>query len=128
MTAPRSGLGIGWRSRMCTDIPLVFHAMPERLRLRAVERHLGPAPCWFTRDAVANRLPMHLGVSLGGASAREGRAHLVLRKTGQPDRELAVDHVIAATGYKAASRLTFIDESVRSRVRRRGCTGLEPAF
>jgi cation diffusion facilitator CzcD-associated flavoprotein CzcO len=121
MTAPRSGLGIGWRSRMCTDIPLVFHAMPERLRLRAVERHLGPAPCWFTREAVANRLPMHLGVSLGGASAREGRVHLVLRKSGQPDRELAVDHVIAATGYKAAvSRLTFIDESVRSRVLKTG--------
>ena len=73
MMAPRSGLGIGWRSRMCTDIPVVFHAMPERLRLRAVERHLGPAPCWFVRDAVANRLPMHLGVCLvGRPPARDG--------------------------------------------------------
>ena len=98
-----------------------FSCHAGSLRLRAVERHLGPAPCWFIRDAVANRLPMHLGVSLGGASAREGRAQLVLRKTGQPDRELAVDHVIAATGYKAAvSRLTFIDEQCGHACLRRG--------
>ncbi|MGA2564888.1 MAG: NAD(P)-binding domain-containing protein, partial [Steroidobacteraceae bacterium] len=25
--APRSGLGVGWRSRLCTDVPLVFYAM-----------------------------------------------------------------------------------------------------
>jgi len=39
---PRSGLGIGWRSRMCTDIPLVFHAMPESLRLRWSQSIWGP--------------------------------------------------------------------------------------
>jgi cation diffusion facilitator CzcD-associated flavoprotein CzcO len=55
LKAPRSGLGTGWRSRMCTDIPLVFHAMPQSLRIRAVARHLGPAPCWFVRDAAACR-------------------------------------------------------------------------
>jgi cation diffusion facilitator CzcD-associated flavoprotein CzcO len=118
LKAPRSGLGTGWRSRMCTDIPLVFHAMPQSLRLRAVARHLGPAPCWFVRDTVADRLPMHLGVTLTDAQTHEGRARLVLRRPGQEDRQLEVDHVIAATGYKAAvSRLAFVDESVRSRVR-----------
>jgi len=119
LKAPRSGLGVGWRSRMCTDIPLVFHAMPQSLRIRAVARHLGPAPCWFVRDAVANRLPMHLGVTLAGASSRDGRASLVLRQPGREDRQIEADHVIAATGYKAAvSRLSFIDESVQSRVRK----------
>jgi thioredoxin reductase len=116
--APRSGLGTGWRSRMCTDIPLVFHALPESLRIRAVARHLGPAPCWFVRDAVANRLPTHLGVTLEGIHDRNGRPSLVLRKSGQEDRQIEVDHVIAATGYKVAlSRLSFIDEAVQSRVR-----------
>jgi thioredoxin reductase len=115
--APRSGLGTGWRSRMCTDIPLVFHAMPESLRIRAVARHLGPAPCWFVRDAVANRLPMHLGATVAGIHARDGRPSLVLRQTGREDRQIEVDHVIAATGYRAAvSRLTFIDEALQSRV------------
>jgi thioredoxin reductase len=118
LQAPRSGLGTGWRSRMCTDIPLVFHAMPQSLRIRAVARHLGPAPCWFVRDAVAGRLPMHLGVSIVGAQSRGGRACLVLNQPGREDRQLEVDHVIAATGYKAAvSRLSFIDKPVQSRVR-----------
>lgn len=118
LKAPRSGLGTGWRSRLCTDIPLVFHAMPESLRLRAVARHLGPAPCWFVRDAVADRLPMHLGATLTDARTHEDRVRLALRLSGQEDLEVEVDHVIAATGYKAAvSRLAFVDESVQSRVR-----------
>lgn len=119
LKAPRSGLGLGWRSRMCTDIPLVFHALPQSLRIRAVERHLGPAPCWFVRDAVAGRLPMHLGVTLAGAYSHGGRACLVLTQPGREDRQVEVDHVIAATGYKATlSRLTFIDKSVQSQLRK----------
>jgi thioredoxin reductase len=117
LKAPRSGLGLGWRSRMCTDIPLVFHAMPESTRLRVVERHLGPAPCWFVRDSVVGRLPMHLGVTITGACAREGRASLVLAQPGEADRHVEVDHIIAATGYKpAVSRLPFIEESLRARI------------
>ena len=117
LTAPRSGLGIGWRSRMCTDIPLVFHAMPQSLRVRVVERHLGPAPCWFVRDAVVGRLPMHLGATLAAAHVRDGRARLVLSQPGREDTQVEADHVIAATGYKVdLSRLAFIDESLQSRV------------
>src|SRR5258708_2001935 len=119
LRAPRSGLGTGWRSRLCTDIPLVFHATPQSLRIKAVARHLGPAPARFVRDAVADRVPMHLGVTLAGAYAHEGRARLVLRQSGGEDRQVEFDHIIAATGYKAAvSRLTFIDESVQSRLRK----------
>jgi pyruvate/2-oxoglutarate dehydrogenase complex dihydrolipoamide dehydrogenase (E3) component len=55
---------------------------------------------------------------LTDAQTHEGRARLVLRRPGQEDKQVEVDHVIAATGYKAAvSRLAFVDESVRSRVR-----------
>jgi thioredoxin reductase len=118
LKAPRSGLGTGWRSRMCVDLPLVFHAMPQSLRIRAVERHLGPAPGWFVRDAVADRLPMHLGVTLTGADTHAGQACLTLHQPGRADRRVEFDHVIAATGYKTAlSRLTFIDESVQSCIR-----------
>jgi len=104
---------------MCTDIPLVFHGMPESLRVRAVERHLGPAPCWFVRDAVVGKIPMHLGVTLAGAQSDGERARLTLRQPGQDDRVIEADHVIAATGYKAAvSRLTFIDAPLQSRIRK----------
>jgi thioredoxin reductase len=115
--APRSGLGIGWRSRMCTDIPSVFHAMPQSLRLRVVERHLGPAPCWFVRDSVAGRFPMHLGATLSSARAEDGKVRLAFSQVGQQDRHIEVDHVIAATGYRVAiSRLGFLDTAVQSRI------------
>ena len=121
LKAPRSGLGTGWRSRMCTDIPLVFHALPESVRIKVVARHLGPAPCWFVRDAVAERVPMHLGVTVAGAHARGERACLLLRRGGQDDRQVEADHIIAATGYRpAVSRLSFIHESVQSGIRTAG--------
>jgi cation diffusion facilitator CzcD-associated flavoprotein CzcO len=117
--APRSGLGIGWRSRMCTDIPLVFHALPQSLRVRAVQRHLGPAPCWFVRDAVAGRLPMRLGTTLAGAQIHAGRVRLALTQRGRDDTQVEVDHVIAATGYRAdVSRLAFIDQTLQARISR----------
>jgi thioredoxin reductase len=118
LKAPRSGLGIGWRSRMCTDIPLIFHRLPQSLRFRAVERHLGPAPTWFVRDAVVGKVPMHLGVTIAAAEPREGGARLALRQSGQADRHIEVDHVIAATGYKVdLSRLAFIDQTLRPGIR-----------
>lgn len=119
LMAPRSGLGTGWRSRMCTDIPLIFHAMPQALRVRAVERHLGPAPCWFVRDAVVGRMPMHLGATIAGVHPLDGKVRLEIRQSSGEAREFEVDHLIAATGYRAAvSRLAFIHESVRSRLRK----------
>lgn len=117
MMAPRSGLGTGWRSRMCTDIPLVFHALPEPLRIKVVARHLGPAPCWFTREAVA-RLPMHLGSQITGAGVSGDKAWVSFRQGDEAERRIEVDQVIAATGYKATvARLSFIDEALQDQVR-----------
>ncbi len=83
LKAPRSGLGTGWRSRMCTDIPMVFHAMPESLRLRIVARHLGPAPCWFVRDEVVGRLPMHLGATLTAVRPQGDKVRVEFTQRGQ---------------------------------------------
>jgi thioredoxin reductase len=114
---PRSGLGLGWRSRMCTDIPLVFHAMPESMRLRIVSSHLGPAPCWFLRDAVVGRLPMHLGATITNAVPHGEKVSLEFSGPDQERKKIEVDHIIAATGYKVAvSKLQFIDQPLRSRI------------
>jgi pyruvate/2-oxoglutarate dehydrogenase complex dihydrolipoamide dehydrogenase (E3) component len=60
---------------------------------------------------------MHLGATVAGIHARNGRPCLVLRQPGREDRQIEVDHVIAATGYRAAvSRLTFIDDALQPRV------------
>lgn len=118
LKAPRSGLGTGWRSRMCTDMPLVFHALPQGVRLRAVRRHLGPSPCWFVKDAIAGRVTVHVGAGIDAADIRGSSVHLVLTLGSQQQRHIEADHLIAATGYRVAlSRLTFIGTALRGRIR-----------
>ncbi len=115
--APRSGLGIGWRSRLCTDAPLLFHLMPEDFRLRVVKRHLGPAPGWFMKDRVVGRFPMHMGTTIAGIEAKEGGLRLTLHAKSGAASTLEVAHLIAATGYKPAiQRLPFLDDDLRSRI------------
>jgi cation diffusion facilitator CzcD-associated flavoprotein CzcO len=123
--APRSGLGTGWRSRLASDIPQVFYALPESLRHRAVARHLGPAPCWFTKDAVVGKLPVHLGTSLLQTVPNGKSVRLQLRNGGPSPIDVEYDHVIAATGYRVAvSKLTFIDQSLQSKIRQAAETPL----
>ena len=112
---PRSGLGLGWCSRLCTDAPLLFHAMPEQFRFRVVRSHLGPAPGWFMREKVAG-IPTHLGVELKAAEVRGGKVHLTLAN-GTGSTNLAVDHVIGGTGYRVAlKRLRFLDDGLRKQI------------
>ena len=113
---PRSGLGTGWRSRLSCDLPWVFHALPESLRLRAVARHLGPAPCWFVRDGVIG-IPQHLGATLVGAEPIGNGIRVAFSQQGI-HKSIEADHLIAATGFKVAlSRLGFFGEPLRSRLR-----------
>jgi cation diffusion facilitator CzcD-associated flavoprotein CzcO len=111
---PRSGLGVGWRSRLATDAPLLFHFMPQEFRLRIVRTHLGPAPGWFIRSRVEGRVPMHIDTEVESASVNAGKARLQLRSKEGSRSELVADHVIAATGYSVSvSKLSFLDESLR---------------
>ncbi|MGH7104916.1 MAG: NAD(P)-binding domain-containing protein [Acetobacteraceae bacterium] len=114
---PRSGLGLGWRSRLCTDAPLLFHAMPESLRLRVVRRHLGPAPGWFMKDRVVGRFPMHLGCRLRGIERQGAAAALHFESPESGKRIIEADHIIAATGYKPeVSRLPFLAEQLAGEI------------
>jgi len=114
---PRSGLGTGWRSRLSCDMPLVFHALPEDLRIRAVAGHLGPSPCWFTREAIVGKVPLHLGATLEGAESVGSGIRVTFRRNGGT-QSVEADHLIAGTGFKVAlSRLSFLDAALRSRIR-----------
>jgi thioredoxin reductase len=111
---PRSGLGIGWRSRLCTDTPLLFHSMSEEFRLRVVRNHLGPAPGWFVRDRVEGKIPMHLETSVRSARSYTGMLRLTLQKTNSENSDLTVDHLISATGYRVSvTKLSFLSEALR---------------
>ena len=114
---PRSGLGLGWRSRLCTDAPLLFHSMPSKLRTRAVQRHLGPAPGWFAKSRFVGRVTGHLGTRMKGATLRGNNVVLTFTQQDGTDTEMAFDHVIAATGYKVSlERLRFIHPQLRKQV------------
>jgi thioredoxin reductase len=111
---PRSGLGIGWRSRLCTDAPLLFHVMPQKFRFRTVRNLLGPAPGWFVRDKVVGKFPLHLGCKIQSASVEDGKVHLKIVEKDGSNSELIADHVISATGYQVSiSRMGFLDQALR---------------
>ena len=111
---PRSGLGIGWSSRLCSDAPLLFHAMPQKFRFRFVRNHLGPAPGWFVRDKVVGKFPLHLGCKIQSASIEDGKVHLNIVKKDGSNSQLIADHVISATGYQVSiARMGFLDQALR---------------
>ena len=113
---PRSGLGVGWKSKFCSDLPLLFHALPQKLRIRAVKRHLGPSSGWFVREKVEGHIPMHLKSSIQSAHIEDNQIHLNLTTPNGPE-PLTVDHIIVGTGfYPALSRLPMLDDQLRNSI------------
>ncbi|HXC55424.1 MAG TPA: NAD(P)-binding domain-containing protein [Rhizomicrobium sp.] len=117
LRTPDTGIGPGWRSFLCTNAPLLFHKLPQRLRLDVTRRHLGPAPGWFTREKVEGRIPAYLGQHLQSAKTIDGRIALELKDDNGRTRIMTTDHVVAATGYKVdLARLPFLDGELRAAV------------
>jgi thioredoxin reductase len=115
---PQTGIGPGWRLRFCADAPMLFHHLPESLRLEAVRRILGPSGGWFTKEKVVGKVPLLLGYTTQRAEIQNGRVRLQLRAADGSEREVLTEHVIAATGYKVdLSRLKFLSPEVRSKLK-----------
>jgi thioredoxin reductase len=115
---PKSGLGPGLRTRFFADAPMLFHWLPESLRLEAVRRVLGPSAGWFVRDKVMGKVPLVLGHTPERAEIRDGKVHLLLRSADGTLREVVTEHVIAATGYRVnMERLTFLSKEIRSNLK-----------
>jgi thioredoxin reductase len=115
---PPSGLGPGWKSFFFANGPHLFHYLPEGLRVEAVRRVLGPSGGAFIRDKVEGKVPALVGYSLDTARIEDGKAHLLLVDGSGGKREISVDHVIAATGYRVnLQKLKFLNEETRLRVK-----------
>jgi len=115
---PSSGLGPGLRTRFFADAPMLFHHLPEHIRLEAVRRSLGPSGGWFTKDKVIGRVPLLLGQTPLAAEVRDGRVCLRLRAIDGAEREIVTEHIIAATGYRVdLDRLKFLSSEIRSRLK-----------
>jgi thioredoxin reductase len=115
---PQSGLGPGMRSRFFANSPALFYYLPERLRLEAVRKSLGPSGGWFIRDKVVGKLPLHLGCTPQSAEVKDGRVHLSVQAADGSRREIVTEHIIAATGYKVnLERLKFLKPEIRSQLK-----------
>jgi thioredoxin reductase len=126
---PKSGLGPGMRSRFFSDFPMVFHHLPERLRIEAVDKTLGPSAGWFVKEKM-KQVPQLLGYTPERAEVENGKVRLHLRAADGSARELQTEHVIAATGYKVdMGRLQFLSPEIRSHLKTvKGSPVLSSAF
>ena len=118
---PPSGLGQGWRLWLCANAPMLFHLMPEHLRIEIVRRSLPPAPGWWTRAMVEGKVDFHLGQTILGAAERGGRIELALGSSDGTRCTLVADHLIAGTGYHPdIRRLDFLSPILRAQLRTAG--------
>lgn len=115
---PPSGLGPGWRSRMCCDAPDLFRVVPARWRPEIVRRHLGPSSPWRQKAAIDASVELLLGRTLAAADVGDDGVRLTLTGDGAAaTTTVETDHVICATGYRTdLARLTFLDAGLRSRI------------
>jgi thioredoxin reductase len=115
---PSSGLGPGWKSWVCENLPQFFRFLPGDLRTAIVRRHLGPAAGWPMKGRLEAGVEILLGTSIERATEEDGQVRLVLRRTDGTHTELLTDHVAAATGYVPdAERLRFMSRPLRSAIR-----------
>ena len=115
---PMTGLGAGIKLYFYVNAPRLFRLLSEKVRLDRVRKTLGPAPGWFIRDQVVGKVPLLLGVDIAGAKVQNGRVSLLLTNREGSQQTIEVDHVIAATGYRAdVQRLKFLSQEMRTKIR-----------
>lgn len=115
---PESGLGSGWATAFYSNHPELFRHLPAATRVYRARTALGPAGASWLRSRVEGQFPVLTGWQVAGAAEQDGGVRLGLTGAGGATRELAADHVIAATGYRAdAARLPFIGDQLRSGLR-----------
>lgn len=114
---PITGIGPGWSLYFYANAPRIFRHMPQKFRLDKVKTILGPAPCWFTKDQVVGKVSLLVNTKIAGVDAFDNKVRLHLVEGGVR-KDLTVDHVIAATGYRTGlSRLAFLDPAMQSALR-----------
>jgi thioredoxin reductase len=111
---PPSGLGPGWRSRLCCDVPLLFRYVPARWRPEIVRRHLGPSSPWHLKPTFDSSVEVLTERAVRRA-VLNGKVQLdLVGDQAEPAGTVETDHVICATGYRTdVDRLQFLDADLR---------------
>lgn len=120
---PEAGLGSGWGTWFYSNHPSLYRHLPQATRIHRARTALGPAGACWLRARVERQFPVLVGHTLTGAQAGPAGVCLTFTTPAGTTVELTADHVIAATGYRAAlQRLGFVDESLRSQLETVGGT------
>jgi len=116
---PRSPLGPTWRIYPFSHGPALFRYLPEQTRLGLVKSVLGPLGAWWLRDRVDGVVPVRVESRVVSAGLADGQVRLTVAEAGGRHVMLAVDHVLAATGYRVdLDRLAFLGPQLQQQLRR----------
>ncbi|SNS65553.1 Pyridine nucleotide-disulphide oxidoreductase [Noviherbaspirillum humi] len=114
---PISGIGPGWESKIWCEVPWIYRYLPNEKRSVYANRYLGPSGGWFMKER-ARDLAVLSGCELIDARVHDGRVQLELASMDGVHRYINVDHVIAATGYKAdVGRIPFLSDVLVDRLK-----------
>ncbi|MER6539486.1 FAD-dependent oxidoreductase [Streptomyces sp900105755] len=117
VTKPASPLGTGWILAGVCASPGAVRRLPAAARLLLFRRALGPSGGWWLRDRVEGVVPVRTSRRVTGAVVRGPEVRLDVMGPGGERESLAVDHVLAATGYRLdLDALPFLSPAVRDAV------------
>ncbi|SED72089.1 FAD-dependent oxidoreductase [Streptomyces sp. Ag109_O5-10] len=117
VTKPASPLGTGWILAGVCASPGAVRRLPAAARLLLFRRALGPSGGWWLRDRVEGVVPVRTSRRVTGAVVRGPEVRLDVVGPGGERESLAVDHVLAATGYRLdLDALPFLSPAVRDAV------------
>lgn len=106
-------LGTGWTLAAVCRAPGGVRRLPAAARLLLFRRALGPSGGWWLRDRVEGVVPVRTSCRVTRAATSGSTARLELTGPGGSER-LAVDHVMAATGYRLdIDALAFLAPALR---------------
>jgi cation diffusion facilitator CzcD-associated flavoprotein CzcO len=109
---PESGLGSGWSTWLYSNHPEIFRRLPAKTRVYRARTALGPAGASWLRARVEGQFPVKTGQTVISAKVEDSKVALRVAGGG---RDVTVDHVIAATGYRInLKRLEFLPDAIRS--------------
>ncbi|MGH3764941.1 MAG: NAD(P)-binding domain-containing protein [Pseudonocardiaceae bacterium] len=115
---PEATLGSGWSTWFYSTQPQLYRRLPAARRVRTARTALGPAGAAWLRARVEGKIRTLVGHSVRWAEPETGGVRLGLRAADGATTEIAADHVLAATGYRAdLDRLSFLDATLRATVR-----------
>jgi FAD-dependent urate hydroxylase len=118
---PPSPMGPGWSLFGLHRGAALFRHLPLDTRLRTVRSVLGPSGAWWLRERVVGLIDVRTEHQVRTTSVEGARTVLHLREASRRSYRLAVDHVIAATGYRVqVAALDFLAPDLRNGLIRAG--------